>query len=172
MVLVAAVAARRRGRLRGRRVRDEFVEEAGEHGRVSVDRQHVGAASVRDPQSRRPERRRVAVAAAADTGRLVERLHINTMCHMSVPARPAAAFLLTCSSTQDVCSSNCTLVQLRFTAMRRYPAERANSAPPLQNSSPSARCVQVARWSGSRVPRRRLSPSVGRWSSPTAVQFR
>jgi len=26
-------------------------------------------------------------------------------------------------------------------------------------------------WSGSRVPRRRLSPSVGRWSSPTAVQF-
>ena len=31
--------------------------------------------------------------------------------------------------------------------------------------------TSVARWSGSRVPRRRLSPSVGRWSSPTAVQL-
>ena len=45
-------------------------------------------------------------------------------------------------------------------------------------ASPSAHCVQdrgartsVARWSGSRVPHRQLSPSVGRWSSPTAVQF-
>ena len=42
----------------------------------------------------------------------------------------------------------------------------------------AARCVQdrgartsVASWSGSRIPRRRLSPSVGRWSSPTAVQL-
>jgi len=29
----------------------------------------------------------------------------------------------------------------------------------------------IACWSGSRVPRRRLSPSVGRWSSPTALQL-
>ena len=45
-------------------------------------------------------------------------------------------------------------------------------------ASPSARCVQdrgartsVACWTGSRVPRRRLTPSVGHWSSPIAVQF-
>jgi len=45
-------------------------------------------------------------------------------------------------------------------------------------ASPSARCVQdcgtrtsVACWSSSCVPRRRLSPSVGRGSSPTAVQL-
>jgi len=50
-------------------------------------------------------------------------------------------------------------------------------------ASPSARCdraggrlgarTSVACWSGFRVPlpRRRLSPSVGRWSSPTALQL-
>jgi len=45
-------------------------------------------------------------------------------------------------------------------------------------ASPSARCVQdrgvrtsVACWTGSRIPRRRLSPSVGHWSSPIADQF-
>ena len=48
----------------------------------------------------------------------------------------------------------------------------------LRRLSPSARCVQdcgacasVACRTGSRVPSRRLSPSVGRWPSPIAVQF-
>jgi len=68
----------------------------------------------------------------------------------------------------------------------RLPGHRRPSVWPHHTSvtaaalaaSPSARCVQdcgartsVGWWIGSRVPRRWLSPSVGHWSSPIAVQF-
>ena len=54
-------------------------------------------------------------------------------------------------------------------AILRHVANLPDNIPAHQAMLRGAR-TSVACWTGSRVPYRRQSPSVGRWSSPIAVQ--
>jgi len=74
--------------------------------------------------------------------------------------------------------SSCDIFSLGFVVFPCPTHYRASSVKCLLTTMHHMYSVQdrgartsVACWSGSRVPRRRLSPSVGRWSSPTAVTF-